>query len=496
MATKTRYINLDLAKVYREEDGKRVFLTALAWGDAVRVRKETAESIEIVFDGKPAVIPKRKGANDVLVDRKDSGVLRIDFVDVQQGDGSVIETPDGKVVLIDGGDNQLFARYLAARFRGSSAARPKEIECILVTHGDADHFLGLTKIHESESLEEAKKKLFIHPKRVYHNGLVKRPSTKNKKKRADSEMLGATRKLDGDLYITGLENDLLKVADKEMNQPFQQWKKALQRWRKHGKIEIRRLELGDNDAFDFLREEKIDVQVFGPITRNVNGKPGLRFLGNPPKGPRIGHDSLSLGEEDFSGKSASHTINGHSVIFRLTYGQFNLLFTGDLNDESGRALAREHNRGAINLRAEVFKVPHHGSADFSGAFVQAVSPVISVISSGDESAKKEYIHPRATIMGTLGKYSRVEEPLIFVTELVAFFSLVGSVDRSEKPKPGADPLSSRFIAFERSAFGMVKVRTNGERLLVYTNSGKKDMWEAYAYTIDEYGKPSPDTVRM
>ncbi|HEU4887878.1 MAG TPA: competence protein, partial [Thermoanaerobaculia bacterium] len=360
----------------------------------------------------------------------------------------------------------------------------------------ADHFLGLTKIHDSEELEDPRKRLFLHPRRIYHNGLVKRPSKKNGKARRDEEMLGATREVDGDLFITGLENDILKVADSEMNEPFLKWKKALQHWKKRGPIAIRRLEIGDHDAFDFLREEDIDVQVLGPIPAQVKGQSALRFLGNPPKGPRIGHESLSLDEKGFSGKSASHTINGHSVIFRLTYGQFNLLFTGDLNDESGRALARAHNRGVINLRAEVFKTPHHGSADFSGAFIQAVSPVISVISSGDESAKKEYVHPRATIMGTLGKYSRVEEPLIFCTELVAFFSLVGTIERDVKPKKGEDPMSNRFTAFERSSFGIVKIRTDGERLLVYTNSGKKDMWEAYAYTIDDYGKPSPAPVRM
>ena len=54
-------------------------------------------------------------------------------------------------MLIDGGDNQLFARYLANRFRGTKADKPKEIDCILVTHGDADHFAGLAKIHESET---------------------------------------------------------------------------------------------------------------------------------------------------------------------------------------------------------------------------------------------------------------------------------------------------------------------------------------------------------
>jgi hypothetical protein len=35
----------------------------------------------------------------------------------------------------------------------------------------------------------------------------------------------------------------------------------------------------------------------GPITGQVAGKPALKFLGNPPKGPRVGHESLDLDEE-------------------------------------------------------------------------------------------------------------------------------------------------------------------------------------------------------
>src|SRR4029450_2480610 len=99
----------------------------------------------------------------------------------------------------------------------------------------------------------------------------------------------------------------------------------------------------------------------------------------------------------------------------------------DLNDEPERALATAHNRSELSLQSDVFKVPHHGSADFSGAFLQAVAPVVSVVSSGDESARKEFIHPRATLVGALGRYSRVEEPLVFVTELVAFFAIEGFV---------------------------------------------------------------------
>jgi hypothetical protein len=309
--------------------------------------------------------------------------------------------------------------------------------------------------------------------------------------------------------ITGLESDLLKVDDSEMNEPFLAWKEALTDYKKRGPIEFRNLELGEDDAFDFLADEGIKVQVLGPIPTTIGNTTGLKFLGEPPDGPRIGQESLNLKPVGFSGASASHTINGHSVIFRLNYGRFNFLFTGDLNDESGRALASAHNQGQLNLQSEVFKVPHHGSADFSGAFIQAVSPVISVVSSGDESARKEYIHPRATLIGALGKYSRVEEPLIFVTELVAFFAMEGFVDPefhklSKDGKPvikdnevTLDPKAKkRFFAFSRAAFGIVMVRTDGERLLVYTNSGQETMKEAYAYKINEFGKPEPAPVRQ
>ncbi|MDQ3240049.1 MAG: hypothetical protein M3Q43_01395 [Actinomycetota bacterium] len=80
-------------------------------------------------------VPRRVPEERIVVPPDEAAVLKVDFVDVQQGDASVIETPDGKVILVDGGDNQLFARYLAARFPGTGADRPKEIDCILVSHG-------------------------------------------------------------------------------------------------------------------------------------------------------------------------------------------------------------------------------------------------------------------------------------------------------------------------------------------------------------------------
>lgn len=517
----THLINVDLAKVFRTAD-KKGLIRILTWGAFVDVIAITDKHVELkttdfitLPDGsiKPEdvsgfiVPPKGIKPEAVVVKIADNRILKVDFVDVQQGDGSVIETPSGKVVLIDGGDNPMFARYLASRFRGTSDAHPKEIDCILVTHGDADHFLGLTEIHKSETNGTAFKRLFIHPRRVYHNGLVKRPSTRDGKDVPDTELLGDTVKVGTDVIITELAGNLLDVPDGEMNAPFRAWKHALSAFKARGPIEFRRMEIGDADAFAFLNDDGLKTEVLGPIPTEAAGQKGLKFLRTPPDGPRLGGEVLSTEQAKKGAFSASHTINGHSVVVRMTFGSFTFLLTGDLNNESERTLTRAHNHGDLKLQADVFKVPHHGSADFSGAFLQAVAPVVSIVSSGDENAKKEFIHPRATLVGSLGKYSRLEEPLVFVTELVAFFQVENFVTpETHKMKDGVaviqdgkavvDPKAKHpFFAFSRAAFGLVMVRTDGERLLVCTNSGRKDLKEAYAFTVDDHGKPVPAPLR-
>ena len=43
---------------------------------------------------------------------------------------------------------------------------------------------------------------------------------------------------------------------------------------------------------------------------------------------------------------------------------------------------------------------------------------------------------------------------------------------------------SPFFAFSREAWGTVRLRTDGTRLLVYTDSGDVLKKEAYVYTLD------------
>jgi beta-lactamase superfamily II metal-dependent hydrolase len=513
------YVALDLANVYDKADKGRVIST-LAWGDTVEVlgasNGKLKVNLRVLHTGTAAaqledhigyIKPPSKGSGLSLEDivtktSPDRGVLKIDFVDVQQGDAAVLESPNGQVVLIDGGDNQLFARYLAARYPDTTTKKPKQIACIVVTHGDADHFAGLTAIQRSETYtapdpgEQARKRLFIRPERVYHNGFVKRPSSIAKPKQ-----LGATTRSAGRTYATGLVEDPRKVPAAQRNKPFSDWAAALDAWQTRGKCVVQRLskridgQKPGANPFGFLAKENIQVEVLGPLEHRIKGKPALRYLGKPePKAARQpGQTQIK-----FHGLDPGHTINGHSIVLKIQYGHCRFLFTGDLNEESETFLTEEHQAGRIDLTAEVFKVPHHGSSDFSVPFIRAVSPAVSVISSGDESVPKEYIHPRATLVGALSKQGRptLDEPLILVTELAAFFKMEGWVfnDPAKVARRQKSKRKGEFFAFSRKSFGIVKVRTNGDRMLVFTFSGKDDMKEAYAFKL-QGDRVIPEPVR-
>ncbi|MFX6141600.1 hypothetical protein ABTF12_17965, partial [Acinetobacter baumannii] len=84
--------------------------------------------------------------------------------------------------------------------------------------------------------------------------------------------------------------------------------------------------------FDFLHEDGVTVELLGPISEPTPAGPGLRFLRSPPNDA-----DMMLGTFPPPGKggwSESHTINGHSITFRLRYGNVRFMFTGDMNQES------------------------------------------------------------------------------------------------------------------------------------------------------------------
>jgi beta-lactamase superfamily II metal-dependent hydrolase len=450
-------------------DGKERLVGTLAWGDAIRVEGRRFELARREWDAAKRQYATRTYEGDLPKKARfrDGNLLKVRFIDVGQGDGTIVETPEGRIILIDGGEELHMRRYLNVAFSHVLKAKPLHCDAIVVTHGDADHFAGLTRL--AEGFRNADSPL-ITASRVFHNGLVKSSAKK------DVDAFGKTVKKDGETYVVDLVNNLIGIDAARMNKPFKDWEAALKRLKKEsGGLEVRRLEYGE-DAFDFLAGEGINVAVLGPIVEKVGGKPALRFLHTP------GSKSLS----------ASHTVNGHSVVLKLTFGNVRFLFGADLNEESEEALLERARADNTSLAAEVLKVPHHGSADFSPRILEAVRPVVSIVSSGDENATKEYIHPRAGLVGALGKYSRasVAKPLVYVTEMVAFFRRLGRLRGKQVGDEGKVKGEEFEInnAYEKSAFGIVHVRTDGERVLVTTNSGKDDQKETYAFRVDPRGE--------
>lgn len=76
-------------------------------------------------------------------------------------------------------------------------------------------------------------------------------------------------------------------------------------------------------------------------------------------------------------------INDRSLVMRLSYGAVSFLFTGDI----GRA-AEQRILIRREIRADVLKIPHHGSARSSGAeFIDSVAPAYAVLSIGWQAAE-------------------------------------------------------------------------------------------------------------
>lgn len=97
----------------------------------------------------------------------------------------------------------------------------------------------------------------------------------------------------------------------------------------------------------------------------------------------------SLNQISKSGESLSLAeINNLSLVLRLGYGQFSMLFTGDIYEEQEDALVR--NYGPNRLHVDILDVPHHGkSTSSSDKFIATVNPKLAIISHEDPNQPRE-----------------------------------------------------------------------------------------------------------
>lgn len=376
-------------------------------------------------------------------------IMEVNFVDVGQGDGCHIVTPDDKHFLIDAGPKDNMYRFLKWRFNLKNAAAPPPPFTVVVSHSDTDHYEGFDKIF---SLTKGTKQQFTIEK-IYHNGLVELSGT-------SADTLGTPVTKNGVKYITGLvDTDQQFKARSNGSGKKGTYITTLNK----SKAPKQSLRYGDNPIYN---KGNIKLEVLGPVAKKINQK-----------------DALPVFEAN-KGK----TKNGHSVILKLTVGNFRVLLGGDLNAVSENYLLTEFSKAdivqlkkdlkdpnlsgtkrkalekqlaaAIRKARKYFEVDlakscHHGAADFTSEFMDALNPLATVVSSGDD---EPHCHPRPDTLGTIGKYSRGKRSLIFSTELarsgMEFLDLT-KIKSTDKKK-------ERLV----TVYGMINLRTDGEKAII------------------------------
>lgn len=490
----TRFVGLGRDIFLYEADRKKKVRQVL-WGDFLDVESEEPDGwLKVIWARRdPAKKRELFIPKDRTIERRP---LEIIFVDVGQGDGAVLITPETgaseRIIVIDAGEGDNMERFLRGRFR---TYRPFNFEAAVITHPDQDHYLGFLPVFANPN---------IGFRAIYHSGLVERP------------VAGEWPKLgglvadpgSGEKYLSDLPEDdaaieaifgpgatigdfkYPKVMRAAVDNPKVQSYRMLST--EHGTIENGHSFMpgfAPSDARGYV------IEVLGPVVeRDAAGKPRLRKNGD-------------YGE----------TKNGHSVLLRLAFGRFSIFFGGDLNDKAERFLLRHYAGLAAfpfagtadyrtmiaeagkRFRSDVMKVCHHGSEKVTDAFLETVNPACFIISSGDEEG---HVHPRPDLLGRLGRFGRGASPVLLSTELqrsareredkVLVDAVLTGIDTlatapTDALKADLRTKIARLARTNVEVYGAIYVKTDGERLIAAfkieaKSDTKKWFYFEYAFT--------------
>lgn len=277
----------------------------------------------------------------------------IHFLDVGTGDAALIDSGDHEI-LIDGGNWPDDVRsYVESR---SLIDGP--LELLVITHADSDHWKGLPRLLGLDGQDASPTQVL----EVWDAGY-----DRDCKPTGDTATASYLGFIDG---IRGLPGTALRRPLADHHPPA--------------------TDTGAAAAF------------------TLPTLPGITFT--------VLHTSSA---PDSANGECSYLINNASIVLLLEIGGHRLLFTGDANgkerdeDSPGtpghveaKLLELEQNDPGL-LRAEVLKVPHHGSETASTQdFIDAVNPALAIISASTthhlprDSVLLRYAHPTRVILRT------------------------------------------------------------------------------------------------
>ena len=130
------------------------------------------------------------------------------------------------------------------------------------------------------------------------------------------------------------------------------------------------------EFLEIVKEKKINVKV-------VNAESKIKIE------DKIYFDVLWPNKKNMISKNA---INNNSIVCKLVYKDFSMLFTGDIEEVAEKAILSEYGRtGANILNSTILKVAHHGSKTSSTIeFINAVNPKYALIGVGKNN---KFGHP-------------------------------------------------------------------------------------------------------
>lgn len=135
-----------------------------------------------------------------------TGTLRVTFVDIGQGDAALIDLPDGKLALIDGGGTPMGLsdpgkRILLPLLR---ARRRSRVDLLVLSHTDADHLNGLATVAKSVPVGELWTSSAGDDSSKTYQDLVRHLRRANVRIRSPDELCGNPfRHGEGELQVLG-----------------------------------------------------------------------------------------------------------------------------------------------------------------------------------------------------------------------------------------------------------------------------------------------------
>ena len=475
----TRYVR-PFTSALVDDDDKRI--TELLWGDPVHVTGPEEDGfVRARARGRPR--PPRDGGERpwgwiAAADLQDaSALLEIYVIDVGQGDSVLMRTPDDRWHLIDGGvaaERQMTkkgaANFLRWKFLDDLERGAVDLETVVLTHGDEDHYGGLVNVLTGHVPLRAP--FPVRVGRFYHNGIANFAAAPKVGAVTPGEVaafpIAGQRVRRAGTFVTELLDDA--ASFRAPPRPLAPRFAPLAALVAQVPAQVARLSRDDGFLPGYAPgESDVTIHVLGPVVETLtSGARGLRDLGTD-----------------------GETKNGHSVVLRVDYGDARVLLTGDLNDASQRLLLSYV--PAEEFAADVAKACHHGAERVELAFVAAMQARATVISSGDNEV---HAHPRPLLMGASARYGResVSEtgermpPLLYSTELARSVALCYASGARLRGTGGAParrltvadtelrpdvrgqsyraltelPIASDLV------YGLVNVRTDGRHVLCAT----------------------------